>query len=63
MTITAAIIHGAIVKEQSERHPVDQAYFGFNGSGWSDYLFNGKMSLDRVAEIINETKTTTEKKP
>jgi hypothetical protein len=63
MTITAAIIHGAIVEEQSERHPVDQAYFGINESGYSDYLFDGKMNLDRVAEIINETMTTTETKP
>jgi hypothetical protein len=63
MTITAAIIHGAIIEEQRKRHPVDQAYLGPGDAGYSDYLFDGKMNLDRVAEIINETMTTTETKP
>jgi hypothetical protein len=58
--IIATTIALAIVKEQSERHGCDQAYYGPNGDGFSDYQFDGQMNLERIAEIINETMTTGE---
>ena len=53
MAITAEMIEAAIAMEQSERHPVDQGYFGCDDS-YIDYTFDGKLNLERFAEILNQ---------
>lgn len=50
--ITADTLCDAILKSDSERRPIDQAYIDETELG--DFLVSGRINLVRVAEIVNE---------
>ena len=55
--ITAELLHKALERENGEKHPAQSAYFGPEGGDMTDYLYDGRLNLVRLAEILNEEST------
>lgn len=54
MKVTGQQLWRAIAAQDEERHGADQACFDLVDPNLSDFLFDGRMNLDRVAEILSD---------